>query len=153
VKERALTKKEDPAIGESDAPSELDWRRVRTAMIICGLMIALYSGLLVLATIVIGLDPVRCFNLMYFRGTVGLPAAIIASVSIVALLAFGIGGDFKMSVWGLHLAGPSAPITMWIACFLSICLALWMLLPDISSNTSLPAYLAQMCGGAKQALQ
>jgi hypothetical protein len=142
-------KVEEPAIEESGAPSELDWRRVGTAMIICGLMIVLYSALLVLATISIGLDQVRCFNLLYFRGTVGIPSAIIASVSIVALLAFGIGGDFKISVWGLYLAGPSAPITMWIVCFLSICLALWMLLPDISSNKSLPPYLAQMCGKAE----
>jgi hypothetical protein len=101
--------------------------RILTAMLICALILLLYLFLLVGCAFLIGSDAVVCFQFMYFRGAVGIPSAIIASISIVALLAAGVGGEFKIKLWGLSLEGPSAPITMWIVCFLSITLALYSL--------------------------
>lgn len=70
-------------------------------------MLALYSALLVGFGAFIGRDAVTCFQVMYFRGAVGIPASIIASISVVALLAAGIRGEFKIQIWGLSLEGPS----------------------------------------------
>ena len=128
--------------------SRLDWGRVRTAMLICGLILTLYVALLIGSAWLVGRDAVVCFQFMYFRGAVGIPTAIIASVSVVALLAAGIRGDFKIQLWGLSLEGPSAPITMWVVCFLSISLSLYTLFPAVDSVAKLPPVLAKLCGAS-----
>jgi len=117
-------------------------------MLICVLMLVLYGALLIGSAWLVGRDAVVCFQFVYFRGAVGIPSAIIASVSVVALLAAGIGGDFKIQLWGLSLEGPSAPITMWVVCFLSISLSLYTLFPAVDSVAKLPPVLARLCGAS-----
>ena len=125
---------------------QVDWRRVRTAMTICALMLMLYAILLLSSAFLVGRDAALCYQFLYSRGIVGIPCAIIASVSIVALLASSIRGEFKINVWGLVLEGPSAPITMWVVCFLSITLSIRMLVPEVGPVDKLPPYLARVCG-------
>ncbi len=131
---------------KAEIVSRLEWGRIRTAMAICTLMLALYSALLIGFGALIGRDPVVCFQFLYFRGAVGIPSSIIASICVVALLAAGIGGEFKIQIWGLSLEGPSAPITMWVVCFLSMSLSLYMLFPEVKSVDMLPPALARLCG-------
>jgi len=115
-------------------------------MSICVLILLLWGALLIGSALLIGRDAVVCFQFMNFRGAVGIPASIITSVSVVVLLAAGIGGEFKIRLWGLSLEGPSAPITMWAVCFLSISLALYMLFPAVDTVTKLPPILGKFCG-------
>jgi hypothetical protein len=125
--------------------SQLDSGRIRTAILICVLMLVLYGALLIGSSLLIGRDAVVCFHIVYFRGAVGVPASIISSVSVVALLAASTGGEFKIHLWGLSLEGPSAPITMWVVCFLSTSLSLYMLFPGVDSIAKLPPVLAKLC--------
>ena len=130
---------------KSEIASSLDWGRVRTAMVICALMLFLYISILIGGAWLVGRDAVVCFQFVYFRGAIGIPSSIIASVSIVALLAAGTKGDFKINVWGLYLEGPSAPIMLWVVCFLSINLSMFMLLPEINGASDLPPVLSKLC--------
>lgn len=139
---------QEPTTEKSEIASRLDWGRIRTAMLICNLMLLLYGALLIGSALLIGPDAVVCFQFIYFRGAVGIPASIIASVSLVALLAAGIGGEFKIRLWGLSLEGPSAPITMWVVCFLSMSLLLFTLFPAVDSVAKLPPLLAKLCGAS-----
>jgi hypothetical protein len=123
----------------------LNLGRILTAMLICALILLLYLFLLVGCAFLIGSDAVVCFQFMYFRDAGGIPSAIIASISIVALLAAGVGGEFKIKLWGLSLEGPSAPITMWIVCFLSITLALYSLFSEVKTVEALPPALSKFC--------
>jgi len=123
----------------------LDWSRIGTAMVLCGLVLALHFSIIFGSVFFMGRKPVICFHFMYFRGSMGIPFAIIAALSVVALLAAGTKGDFKVKVSGLSLEGPSAPITMWVICFLVISLAIYKLFPEVKSVESLAPVLASYC--------
>lgn len=130
---------------ENALMDRVDWARFRSAMLICVTMLILYATLLGLFALLVGTDTVVCFQFMYFRGAVGIPSAIIAAVTIVTLLASSIRGDFTIKLWGLTLEGPSAPITMWVVCFLALTLALYVLLPSIEAVAALPPRIAAFC--------
>jgi hypothetical protein len=123
----------------------LESGRIGTAGWIVTLTLLLYGALLGGLAALVGLDGVMCFQFMYFRGAVGIPSAIIASMGVIALFAASVGGEFKLKVWGLSFEGPSAPITMWVVCFLAISLSLYMLLPEVKSVEALPPALAKFC--------
>lgn len=89
----------------------------------------------------------RCFLVTNFRGVVGIPSAIIAATGIVALLSSSVGGEFKIQVWGLHLEGPSAPITMWVVCFLALAVAVHVMFPAQVSHEELAPVLRAFCEG------
>lgn len=119
--------------------------RIGTAMLVCILILLLYVALTVAFALFVGPSAAICFYLMYFRGVVGIPLAIIAALVLVSLLSAAYGGDFKINVWGMSFEGPSAPITMWLACFLVIALALHQLLPEVKSTDDLPPTMARFC--------
>lgn len=131
-----------PKFGETRT---LNITRIGTAALICVLILSLYLFLIFGFAFLVGRDAVICFELVNHRGVVGIPLAIIASISIVALLAASVGGEFKVELWGLSFEGPSAPITMWIACFLSICLALYVLIPEVKTFEALPPAISKFC--------
>jgi hypothetical protein len=123
----------------------INWGKFSTAGIICVSMVALYVVLLSCAAGVLGANSVKCFTVFYFRGVVGIPCAIIMPITIVALLASSVGGEFKIKVLGMDLEGPSAPITMWVVCFLALILSIYVLFPKVDSVDDVPAALAEYC--------
>jgi hypothetical protein len=121
---------------------------ITTAILICILILALYVALTVGFAYFVGPNAAICFYLMYFRGAVGIPLAIIAAIAVVVLLSAAYRGNFKLSAWGISLEGPSAPITMWCVCFVFIGIALYKLFPEIKTTDALPAAMARFCTGS-----
>ena len=79
-------------------------------------------------------------------GNIGVPAAAIAAFALVTvfwkLFPPPKGGELQIRVFSLVFSGPSGPIGLWIACFLSFVLAIWLFRlprrrPRSSPNTSL----------------
>jgi len=95
----------------------INWGKFKTAAIICVSMLSLYILLLFGSAAILGSENVQCFMTFYFRGLVGIPSCIIMATTIVAFLASGVSGDFKVKVLGAEFEGLSAPITMWVICF------------------------------------
>ena len=127
--------------------SSISWGRLRTGGILTTSILIMYGSLLLLCAYFTSGDAVRCFLFMNFKGTVGIPAAIIASLGIVALLSSSVGGEFKIKIWGLHLEGPSAPITMWVVCFLAMALTVNVLLPAQVTYEELAPVIRAFCEG------
>ena len=69
-----------------------NFTRIGTAMLICALILSLYIVLIIGSAFYIGRDAVICFQFMNLRGAAGIPLGIIASISIVTLLAASVGG-------------------------------------------------------------
>ena len=107
----------------------ISWGKFSTCGIICVSMLALYIVLLICGAWAFGMDNFKCFTALYFKGIIGIPCAIIMSVTIVALLASSVSGEFKIKALGMDLEGPSAPITMWLVCFLALILSISVLFP------------------------
>ena len=99
----------EPSVERSEIARQLDWGRVRTAGLMCVSMLILYGGLLIGGALLIDADAVLCFHVMYFRGAVGIPCAIITSLCLVAILAAGTRGEFKIGLWGMSLEGLLVP--------------------------------------------
>jgi hypothetical protein len=137
-------------MNDRDAPNlaklePLNFGLIRAAALICALILLFYLFLVFGFAFLVGRDAVICFELMNYRGVVGIPLAIIASISIVALFAASVGGEFKVALWGLSFEGPSALITMWIACFLAICLTITVLVPELITLEQLPQAVWKFC--------
>lgn len=62
----------------------------------------------------------------HFAAVIGLPAAAIASFSLVMILET-IKGNIEFEVLSFKFKGASGPIIMWILCFLSMSFAIWLL--------------------------
>jgi hypothetical protein len=62
----------------------------------------------------------------HFQATVGLPMAAIAAVCIVFLFKF-VEGTIELEGLGFKFKGASAPIILWILCFLAIASAIKVL--------------------------
>ncbi len=115
------------------------------AALICLFPMLLYVLLITVSRMILPGETVACFLVLHFPGAVGIPTGIIAALTIVMLLATSISGDFKLELWKLTLSGPSAPIMMWVVCFLAIALALETLLPTYKDVDSMPPALKQVC--------
>ncbi|KVO99812.1 hypothetical protein WL28_11680 [Burkholderia ubonensis] len=62
----------------------------------------------------------------HFPAVVGLPSAALAALFIVLVLRT-VAGPIEMKIVGFEFKGASGPIVMWIACFLSIAMAIrWL---------------------------
>ena len=62
----------------------------------------------------------------------GLPAAAAGAYAIVALLLHVFPPEkhrdsIKFKAFGMEFTGPAGPITLWVVCFLTIILAIWVL--------------------------
>jgi hypothetical protein len=61
------------------------------------------------------------FILDNFNVVFGVPSAVVASLAVVILLQTNSRGSLRIKMFsGFELSGPSVPITLWVACFLSI---------------------------------
>ena len=92
---------------------------------IIGLAIYLFAGLL---AVFWKWEPVYGIFIGNPAANVGIPCSGFGAFVIVAVLwkAFppkAEGGQLEMKVLGLSFTGPAGPITLWIACFLSLILA------------------------------
>src|SRR4051794_24606008 len=54
----------------------------------------------------------------------GLPSAMVAAFGLVVFFEATSSENIEISLWGLSLKGPAAPLTMWVIVFLSITLAI-----------------------------
>lgn len=129
----------------------INWGRFRTAAIICIGMLSLYIALLFGAAFVMGAENVLCFMAYYFRGLVGIPSCVIMATTIVAFLASAVSGDFKVKALGAEFEGPSAPITMWVVCFIVLATSVAFLFPEVKSIGDLPERLGQYCAAPANA--
>ena len=55
----------------------------------------------------------------HFQATVGLPLAAIAAICIVFLFKF-VAGAIEFEGLGFKFKGASAPVILWVLCFLAI---------------------------------
>lgn len=119
-------------------------RRAFIALGVCVAPLCLAGLLGAVAALAVGGEVFACFNLVYFRASVGIPLAAITSLTTVVLLGTSVSGDFTFEALGFGLEGPSAPILLWLVCFLGICGALALLVPEVSVD-KLPSVLASVC--------
>jgi hypothetical protein len=68
----------------------------------------------------------------HYAALVGLPWAGAASFILVTLFR-QVAGPIKIKGWGLEIEGAGGPVLLWIACFLAISIALWMVW-DLKAN-------------------
>lgn len=61
----------------------------------------------------------------HFASVIGLPSGAILALAIVLLLRH-VSGDIELKISGFEFKGGTAPIVMWIGCFLAIALAVRM---------------------------
>ena len=134
-----------PPDNKTELLETINWGKAKTAAIICTSMLAGYIMLLFGSAAVFGTDNVQCFMAFYFRGLVGIPSCIIMATTIVVFLASGVSGDFKVKALGAEFEGPSAPITMWVICFMVLAAAVTVLFPEVTKIEDLPARLGQYC--------
>jgi hypothetical protein len=60
----------------------------------------------------------------------GIPLAAATAFAIVAIFSVGYRKDaLEFKVFGQGFHGPAAPVMLWVACFLSLVLALYVLKP------------------------
>jgi hypothetical protein len=60
------------------------------------------------------------------RAIVGLPLAVVVAFCVVSVLEAG-SGPIEFKAIGFEFKGASGPIVLWIACFLAVISALWLL--------------------------
>jgi len=54
--------------------------------------------------------------------------SVVASLAVVILLQTNSKGSLRVKVFsGLELSGPSVPIVLWVACYLSIIFSIHLL--------------------------
>lgn len=62
-----------------------------------------------------------------FAATVLVPLSAISAACVVILLGVATGGDLSFEAGFLSFKGASGPITLWLACFLSMIAAVKLL--------------------------
>ncbi len=49
----------------------------------------------------------------------GLPFSAVASFGLVTLLDAAVEGNLDFKAFGLEFSGPSAPLTLWVVCYIT----------------------------------
>ncbi len=97
---------------------------LKTLMVILGLAFFIF---LFLQQWFWGLDP-RLFNQIVDHYAVFLTVPCAAFAALLLVVVFDEAyGDIKFSIWVLNFEGASAPLILWILCFLSIILSIKVL--------------------------
>ena len=61
----------------------------------------------------------------HYPAIVGLPWAAAAGFIIVTLFR-QVAGPIKIKGWGLDIEGAGGPVLLWVACFMAMTTAIWM---------------------------
>lgn len=99
------------------------------ALVLAGLFCLLF-GFFAVETF--GYDTWREFALTKFSLVAGIPMAAALAFGIVIAFQETTDDALKIKLGPLEISGPAGPILLWIACFLAIVLAIYLLRDSVA---------------------